>query len=440
MSTTLEIPHARAAGPAPPPRSVPRLLAGVRATHGRMDLAAHVRWYGPAPRLRRGELAELVEQAGLTGRGGAGFPTSRKLRSVGAGRKTPLVVVNAMEGEPQSRKDGYLLEHAPQLVLDGALLAARDVNADEVLVALARDRGHALISTQRAAAERRNGRSKDIGVEVHAGPPRYVGGEETALVHWLNGGPMRPLATPPRPFERGVDGRPTLILNAETAAHLALIARYGPAWFRQIGTPETPGTALVTVAGDVLQQRVVEVRIGTPLPAIVEACDPRSAPAAVLAGGFFGGWIPWELAARTTADPASLRSVGAGLGPGILTVVGGGTCVIAETARIVRYLAAESAGQCGPCVHGVAAVAADLTGLAVKGEGATALQRLRRRLDLIDGRGACALPDGVRRLGRSVLLNFEEHVDEHVRHGACRAAHDAQLILPTGPRSEADWR
>lgn len=436
MTPTLELDLPGVAAPAP--ASVPRLLAGVRAHRGRMDLGSHLGWYGSIPRLHSGALIDAVERARLAGRGGAGFPTARKLQSVARTHRAGPVVVNAMEGEPHSRKDGHLLSLAPHLVLDGAVLAAREVGAASIVVAVARDRTQALVSVQQAVAERRR-RADPVEIQVEAGPQRYVGGEETALVHWLNGGPIRPTSTPPRPFERGVGGRPTLILNAETAAHVALIARYGDAWFRSVGTAQAAGTALVTVGGDVVRSGVAEVAMGTPLRAIVEACEPRGKPAAVLAGGYFGGWMPWDVAATLAADPEALRQAGAGWGPGVLVVAADDVCVVAETARILRYLAAESAGQCGPCLHGVSAVADDFAALCSGRDGGLVLERLRRRIGLIDGRGACALPDGVRLLAASVLNGFGEHVRQHLLRGACPGSRALAIHLPPGPRSEADW-
>jgi NADH:ubiquinone oxidoreductase subunit F (NADH-binding) len=405
-----------------------------------MNLRSHLEWYGEVPRLPSGQLTQLVEESGLLGRGGAGFPTAAKLRAVARRRRAAVVVVNAVEGEPHSRKDGHLLSVVPHLVLDGAALAARELGARAIAVVVARDRDHALTSLEQAASERRTRRVDPLQMDVLAAPPRYVGGEETALVNWLNGGPGRPLSIPPRPFQRGVDGRPTLVVNVETAAHLALIARYGSVWFRSVGTAEEPGTALVTVTGDVRRPGVAEIALGTPLRAIVDAYEPSGEPAALLAGGYFGGWLPWRTAATLAAAPATLREAGAGWGPGILVVAGAGTCVVAETARILRYLAGESAGQCGPCVHGVRAIAEDVAALAAGRDRQLVVERLRRRIELVDGRGACALPDGVRRLVESVLIGFGGHVAEHLRRGACTDAPALPLSLPPAPRSEADWR
>ena len=203
---------------------------------GPHDLHDHFDYYGdPAiGRLRRERLTGIVERSGLTGRGGAGFPTARKLEAVRSRRGRAVVVVNGMEGEPASARTATV-GIAPHLVLDGAALAAAAVGADAVLVAVRRDRVGAVHSLGRAMAERREAGIDDVEPSVYHGPPRYVGGEESALVHWLNGGPSVRSTVPPRPFERGVDGRPTLVLNVETLAHLALIARFGDAWFRSVG-------------------------------------------------------------------------------------------------------------------------------------------------------------------------------------------------------------
>jgi NADH:ubiquinone oxidoreductase subunit F (NADH-binding) len=197
----------------------------------------------------------------------------------------------------------------------------------------------------------------------------------------------------------------------------------------------------MTVTGDLGRGGVAEVAMGSSLQAIVDACDPQSQPQMVLAGGYFGGWLPWESCAGLRADPQQLQAAGAGLGAGVLIVAPAGSCVIAETARIVAYLARESAGQCGPCLNGVAAVARDLARMCTIEGGRAVTERLRSRIDVIDGRGACALPDGVRRLVASALEGFPDHVAMHERHGACRDAPQVPLSLPLTPLGRpADWR
>lgn len=419
-----------------------RLLGGHDEDRERTGLVDHLRRFGdpPSRQFAAEHLEDVVKLSGLTGRGGAGFPTWRKLEAVRRQRGRAVVVINGMEGEPASAKDWHLMALAPHLVLDGAALAASAVGADVVLIAVRRDRTGAAHSLNRALAERREARIDPVEPRVCLGPPRYVGGEESALVHWLNGGPIRPTTVPPRPFERGVDGRPTLVVNAETIAHVALIARYGGTWFRTEGRPDAPGTTLLTVSGSVARPGVVEVPLGSSLKAVVAASRPTTQPEMVLAGGYFGGWIPWESCGSLGIAPADLRAAGGGLGAGILVAAQQGACVVAETARIVAYLARESAGQCGPCLHGVAAVANDLARLCTLDADHRVTARLRSRIGTIAGRGACALPDGVRRLIDSVLTGFPEHVDRHERFGPCRGAMPVALPLPTPPASESDWR
>ena len=406
-----------------------------------MNLNDHLDYYGdPGTAAYATRLWTTVERSGLIGRGGAGFPTARKLDAVRRGRGRPIVVVNGMEGEPGERERPVPVSVAPHLVLDGAALAAAEVGADAVMVAVRRDRADAVHSLIRAVAERHQTGLDRIEMSVHQGPPRYVGGEETAVVHWLDGGSIRPLAVPPRPFQRGVSGHPTLVLNVETLAHLSLIARYGDGWFGSLGPSHAPGTTLMTVTGAVANGGVAEVAMGSSLNAVVEACDPHSRPAMVLAGGYFGGWIPWDSCPGLRVDPHQLRKSGAGLGAGILIAAPENTCVIAETARIVSYLAGESAGQCGPCFNGVAAVADDLVRMCSRPTGGVVTARLRSRISMIDGRGACALPDGVRRLVASVLDGFPDHVARHERHGGCVDAQPLALPLTSRPLTEVDWR
>src|SRR4051794_6747281 len=204
----------------------------------------------------RGELLiEAVAASGLRGRGGAAFPTAIKLRAVAMARGRRAVVVNAAEGEPMSAKDRALLEGAPQLALDGALLAAEAVGARTIVIAVKQSARSAQASLRRALSERRDARR----VRVETVPDAYVAGEETALLQSLNGGPAKPRLTPPRPYERGLAGRPTLVSNVETLAHLALIARHGPSWFRELGTAAHPGSALVTLDGAVGAPGVHEI-------------------------------------------------------------------------------------------------------------------------------------------------------------------------------------
>ncbi|HKE99821.1 MAG TPA: NADH-ubiquinone oxidoreductase-F iron-sulfur binding region domain-containing protein [Actinomycetes bacterium] len=443
MSTRAGHPAPGTPGAAAPggPDRLPRLLSATGGRGDALPLARHRLVYRapPLPGRARGELIDAVARSGLRGRGGAGFPTGVKLRTVAAGRH-PVVVVNGSEGEPASAKDKLLLATAPHLVLDGALLAAAAVGARDVTVCVDAGATGAQAAVAHALAERRRAEA-GIPVRLVALPPRYVAGEETALVHWLNGGPATPTATPPRPFQSGVDGRPTLVDNVETLAHLAQIVRFGPDWFRALGTPEEPGSMLVTLSGAVARPGVYEIPRGGPLAALVEGAG--GAPAgvtAVLVGGYFGSWLTPAQAAAARLGDHFLKPLGAGLGCGAVGVLPQGACGLAESATILAWLAGESAGQCGPCVHGLAAIAAAAARLRDgRGGGGEDLQRLRRWAGQVEGRGACRLPDGAVRLLRSSLAVFAEDVHAHLRHGGCPGA-GRPTVLPVPAPGGRPWR
>lgn len=419
-----------------------RLLQGLAATGHPASLAEHLARYGPLPdgRVRRGgdpALVAAVEQSGLLGRGGAGFPTGRKMRTVASARRTTVVVGNGMEGEPAAGKDALLLAVAPHLVLDGMEVAARAVGADRAHLAV--HRGSATAAFVRAAvAERPPPRGLTLTVEEL--PPHYVSSEESALVHWLNGGEGKPLFVPPRPFERGVGGRPTLINNVETLAQLALISRYGAAWFRSMGDADEPGTMLLTVSGAVRHPGVIEVPTGILLSAALGVAGRVPEPLqAVVVGGYFGTWLPSAVAPSLPLTHAGLRSVGGALGAGIVVAFPASACGLAETARVVGYLAGQTAGQCGPCVHGLRAIAGTLHDLAHGPWRAAQRTDLDRWMGVVPGRGACRHPDGAVRFAASALQVFAEDVRRHETVGPCPAAF-REPLLPIGGPLGTTWR
>jgi NADH:ubiquinone oxidoreductase subunit F (NADH-binding) len=249
------------------------------------DLRAHLGLHGPVPyRDTAGALIGEVRAAGLTGRGGAAFPVHRKLEAVAAARPGRAIVVgNAAEGEPASHKDEALLFLAPHLILDGLQLAAEAVGAGRAVLYVRGDL-RARTRLDDYLPERDAYGLDRLPVEIVWSPHRFLAGEESALASRVSGGPAVPQFTPPRVFERGVDGRPTLVQNVETLAHLALIARYGPGWFRALGTPDEPGSMLCTLRQASGSVDVAEAAIGTPLATLLDL----SAAAAVLVGGYHG--------------------------------------------------------------------------------------------------------------------------------------------------------
>jgi NADH:ubiquinone oxidoreductase subunit F (NADH-binding) len=422
-------------GPAspPPPDRLPRLLpAGFAA--GPASLADHLARYGPAPPggltgPRQAALIKEVERSGLAGRGGAGFPTARKLAAVAAGH-APVVVANGTEGEPASAKDKILLARSPHLVLDGVALAAELVGARQAVIVV-----HFSVReiVDEALAERRGARLDPIRIRAVTAANRFVAGEASAVVHWIERGVPTPTATPPRLSTRGLGGRPTLVQNVETLAHLALIGRYGASWFRSAGTAAEPGTMLVTVLGAVREPCVREIAIGTPVGEILSMAGGEAAPLqALLIGGYFGRWADAAAAAAAPFSAAGLAPLEASVGAGLIAALPANACGLAETARVARYLADESAGQCGPCLFGLDAVAGEVQRLA---EGRTSsLAILRRWLAQVNGRGACSHPDGAVRLISSALTVFAAELDRHAQGWCCGSAKAA--VLPIPPRRQ----
>ncbi len=366
----------------------------------------------PVPHLSAAELLALVEAAGLTGRGGAGFPTARKLASI-TGRG-PVVIGNAMEGEPLSSKDAVLLQQSPGLVVDGLSLLGAALGAERVVLATGPE------VDSGAAAHAARGTRVEV-LDLQGG---FVAGQESALVNQVDGGPATPTDPLVPVYRRGVAGRPTLVLNAETLAQLALLARFGPQWFREQGTPTDPGTFLTTVTGSspsvLTRPGVLEVPRGTTLRAVLQAAGVRlDRVQAVLVGGYHGAWVPGHaLDVGLTRD--QLSAYAATPGAGVVHVLDRDACPLAHGARVAAYLASQSARQCGPCVNGLPRMAEALQALAVPGAARGLEAEVTRLAALADGRGACAHPDGTVRFVSSTLRTFADHVEDHLG-GTCHA-------------------
>jgi NADH:ubiquinone oxidoreductase subunit F (NADH-binding) len=208
----------------------------------------------------------------------------------------------------------------------------------------------------------------------------------------------------------------------ETLAHIALIARHGAEWFRQVGTATQPGSALVTVVGAVAAPGVYEIPHGVPVMDLLAGAGDTTAPVrALLVGGYSGTWIDAGAVSGLTLDNDSLAHHGASFGPGIVVVLSGHACPVAEVARVATYLARESARQCGPCVHGLTAIAEGIGLVACGVAPPVTRDSLLRWLGQVSGRGACHHPDGAVRFVASALTVFAEDFEDHARHGPCEA-------------------
>ena len=374
----------------------------------------------------RAMVAEL-KAAGLRGRGGASFPTAQKLAAV-AGRNG-VIVVNATEGEPASDKDRMLLCNQPHLVLDGAVLAAHSVGAGRVHIGICRSAPDALAAVQAAIIERG---TREPGVElmVHAAPEHFVVGEETALVHWLNGGDAVPTGRRVRTVERGVAGRPTAVFNCETVAQLAWIINHGA---------DGSGTRLATVTRGDGTRWIVEADIGMPLADVAAAGGaPIDADSPVLVGGYFGAWISgWEALEVVYSDEA-LRPFGAAVGAGVIVPLPVRACAWCETARILHWMAGESSRQCGVCVNGLPALASAAAEISRGVNIVTNTRQLERWAGQIDQRGGCGMPDGAVRLLRSALRVHHGLIAAHVAPHGCPKGAPSFLAIPDTKRNP--WR
>ena len=414
------------------PGSTPRLLRLDPTTE---DQAAYVHSGGYQNIDDPDSLLDEVDRSGLLGRGGAAFPLAIKLRAVRAAGRSggdTVVVANGEEGEPASIKDRWLLRNRPHLVLDGLRLAARMVAATRAVVYLSDTSAAQAVTDAIAEA----GDSLP-GVDVVTVRPGYVAGEETAAVRAINGGPAKPTDKPPRPFECGVDGKPTLVSNVETLANLPFLLRHGADAYRSEGTSASPGTFLATVTGAGRPAALYELPHGVPFTDLLQlhGVSPEDVNG-VLMGGYFAGLLN-RTVLTATMDHETMRGLGSGLGCGAVAIITD-NCPVAVAALIMAYFDRENAGQCGSCFNGTAAMSAVTRALCQGTATDEDLARLTRWSVSLRGRGACATLDAATNVAASLLLHFPEAVAHHLE-GACDACQLDQNRVLRPYEVEAVW-
>jgi NADH:ubiquinone oxidoreductase subunit F (NADH-binding) len=368
-------------------------------------------------------LIDTVERAGIHGRGGGAFPTGSKLRAVASQKAAAAVVVNSCEGEPLSLKHRQLLKSSVDTVLDGAFAVSTALGARELVVALD---GELAAQSERISAllaQRERATGGRLSTRVALVPSGYVSGQETALISALEGQQPKPRQVPPYPFQSGLNGRPTFVSNIET--------------FSQIGralTGSYDGTRLVTVSGAVKRPGITTVKQQMTFGELLEHVDgPTERLRGVLLGGYGGSWAHPAQLRDLRLEEFELRGHGLTLGAGIVFMLGESSCAVAEVARVTRWMASQTAGQCGPCVRGVGAIADALMQLTAPRRGPSGYARIERWSQMIQGRGACAHPDGVSRFVSTALETFSDEFDQHARTGGCERC-EASHALPT-PRT-----
>ncbi len=403
-----DVPEVRVVG-------LPQLTSGFDLVE-RLDLPMHLKVHGPLDPLGGEQLAQLAEAINLKGRGGAGFPFHKKLRSVAESAikrgVRPVVVVNGSEDEPACRKDTVLINRAPHLILDGALLCAEALGARTLVIGVTRE------STQRsmeaALAERglSNSRRSALRAWVQRNPVRMVTGAAASLIRSVDGGPAIPPGRKISASQSGVGGAPTLLSNAETFAQLAIAARIGPERYGNTGLYDEPGTVMLTVSGAVARPMVLEVPTGVPLRYVLQLAGAPPVPQGVL------------------------DAVGGALGAGAILPITQETCPLGESLRVAQWLAEESAGQCGPCYLGLPAAARGMEDI-LNGGGPAALEALKQVAKNVKRRGACSHPDGSAMFLESTIKAFTDDLAAHVLGNGCGRPVEGVLPLFEGGRAPA---
>jgi len=417
--------------------AVPPIHAG--PVFGREDTLSYAGW-DAASALPVEDDLEWFERSGLRGRGGAGFPTGSKLRLASEARTEPkYVVVNGAEDEPGSGKDQALLEHAPGLVVEGALIAARLVGARQVVFYISEAFPSSAASVEVAAAaggvvcsawvDDAADTPAEIELRIAAAPAAYISGEDTAALALLGGGSALPTERPPYPVTEGLRRRPTAVVNVETAATLGVIFREGPDWYRALGTGTSPGTLLCTLGPELERPGVYEVEFGTSVREMLETCGGplRSGRSirAVLPGGPSSGFLSAD-EIDVPLDHEPIRSLGSALGCAVFSVMGEDECVLDRLLEICEFFAREQCGQCPPC-RMETNMLAKLVGQIRGGAPEVLIDKLPEVVDFANGQGGICGLIGMPRLPvYSAVHKFRSDLVHHALHGAC---------APTGTRT-----
>ncbi|MFM7235648.1 MAG: NuoF family protein [Cyanobium sp.] len=366
------------------------------------------------------EVREQIRRSGLRGRGGAGYPTGLKWDTVALQPPGPrFVVCNADEGDPGAFMDRSVLEGDPHRLLEGLAIAAFAVGADKGYVyvraeyPLAIERARQAIRQARQAGllgEAIAGTSFSLSLEVRVGAGAYVCGEETALLHSIQGERGTPCARPPYPAQSGLWGAPTLINNVETLAAVPAILREGGDWYAAMGTPGSRGTKVFALSGAVANSGLVEVPMGTTLRTVVETMGgvpDGGAIKAVQTGGPSGGCIPAALL-DTPVDYESLLALGSMMGSGGLVVMGETTSMPGVAQHFMRFSVSESCGKCVPCRAGTVQLLLLLDRFASHQATPADLEQLEQLCQMVKCTSLCGLGQAAPNPVLSTLRHFRQ--------------------------------
>jgi NADH:ubiquinone oxidoreductase subunit F (NADH-binding) len=411
--------------------------------------------YGTALELAPNDVIEIVSASGLRGRGGAGFPTGTKWRSIvdAASDSPTYLVCNAAEGEPATFKDRTLLARNPFGVIEGMLIAMHAVGVERAYVGIKQrfDELQRMLDARDAFVEAGWPRAADI--RIVPGPDEYLFGEESAMLEVIEGKLPLPRILPP--YQTGLFAtmrqlNPTVVNNVETLSHVTQILREGADWFRQLGTTEAPGTMVFTVLGDVARPGVYELPLGTSIRTLVVDLAGARDIQAIYAGTSNSVITPDVLDLPMDFD--SFAEAGTGLGSGGLAVYDTSRDIVQVCAVLARFLAIESCGQCLACKLGTADMFERLDRL-VNGTGTvTDIAEIRKRTETVTDLNRCYLPVGAALVIRSTLDQFDDAFHAHVgrptdpavavavpKITAWDAAKGTFVLDPHYRRKRSDW-
>ena len=398
--------------------TAPRTLDEYVATGGGRGLDVAL---GASPEA----VIEEVAKSGLRGRGGAGFPTGEKWRSIRTtGTGARFAVCNGAEGEPATFKDRTLLRTNPYQVLEGLAIAAYAVGAERAYIGVKEIFSQEVQAVRRALAEMEQaGALGPTPFEVILGPDLYLFGEETGLEEVIEGRP--PLPRVARPFMFGLfaqppNDNPTLVNNVETLANVPRILADGPDWLRSSGTDTSPGTMVFTICGDVHREGVFELPLGTPLRYLVEdlagGTPAGHALKAIFPGASNTVLAPGELDVPMDFD--SMREIGSGLGSAGFAVFDDSACMVKAAQLYSRFLYVESCAQCPACKFGTGEATKLLDKVETEGGSDKDIESILMRAKSSTDGQKCALPTGESLLIQSVVQVFGREFEGHVG-GTC---------------------
>lgn len=375
-----------------------------------------------------------IEASGLKGRGGAGFPTGMKWKFVSKTKSDKkYVICNADESEPGTFKDRLVLEGDPHCILEAMMIAGYAVGANEGYLyirgeyALAQERIRTAIQQAKEMGllgKNIFGSDFSFDMHIHSGAGAYICGEETALIESIEGKRGEPRARPPYPTTNGLWNMPTLVNNVETLANIPAIIRHGSAWYRNLGTPSSPGTKVYTILGNVNITGLVEVPMGITLREIINiyAKGMKNNRNFKLAqtGGSSGSIIPAALQ-DTPMDFESFNKAGVSLGSGALLICNDDTCVVDLARVLINFFLKESCGKCNPCRIGNDRAYQILSNISEGTATLADLEDLEKISTFLYEMSNCGLGQTAATPIKDILKHFRAEVEAHIRLKVCPA-------------------